>query len=581
MAYQDFMITDTAVSYKSTDITYLLCYTFFRVIDMKIAIYSRKSKFTGKGESIENQIGLCRSYIHSTMPDVSDEDIAVYEDEGFSGKDMNRPQFRQMMDDLQKKHFDIIIVYRLDRISRNLSEFAALTENFKSCGTQFVSVREQFDTTTSMGVAMMNIIMVFAQLERETIAERIRDNMLMLARTGRWLGGTTPLGYDSEQVSCIDEFGKERYYNKLSVNCDKEKVELIFGKFLETQSMTATTAYLIANDIKSANNIDFTNFAIREILVNPVYCEITQESYDYLKGLGCQMCFESDSIDGSYGFSVYNRKKSDEKGRRTGSNPPTEWIIAVGKHAPLVSAKDWLHAQEICSINKKYSFHRKVHNKDSLLSGILYCAECGHKMRPKINSRTKADGTRSFFYMCEYKELSRRSKCRMKNVNGEMIDQIVCESLFEYDIIGSVINNQVSQLHSRMEKEANSFEEQLGSIDEKVRKINNHIKNLMGNLMKTSDDDVLYEYIKNEISEQDKELKKLTELRYEIEEKNKAADNIDGQYQFICSILRNFKDSFDRMTVVQKRELLRNIISRVEWDGENVNIFLYGAACNK
>lgn len=544
---------------------------------MKVAIYSRKSKFTGKGESIENQIEMCREYIHTHFPEVRDEDISVYEDEGYSGKNTKRPQFQMMMEAERKEHFDIIIVYRLDRISRSVRDFANLKTQIDKYGTEFVSIQENFDTTNSFGEAMMHISMVFAQLERDTIGERVRDNMNMLARTGRWLGGTTPLGYDSVNVTMIDNGGQARSLNKLVANDEQDKVKLIFDKFLETQSMTATTAYLIENDIKTAKNNDFTNIAVREILVNPVYCEVTQESYEYLKNRGCQMYIEMEGVDGSYGFAPYNRKKTENKLKQ----PPSEWIIALGMHRPLISAKDWIHAQEICEINKKYTFHRKVHNKDSLLSGILYCAECGHKMRPKINSRTKADGTRSFFYMCEYKEFSRRSKCQMKNVNGEVIDQIVCESLFEYDVIGSVMNNQVRELHSQMKNAVNSYVDELSNIDSKIRKINLHIKNLMGNLMKTSDDDVLYEYIKAEISEQDKELKKLNELRNEIEEKSKAANDIDGQYNFICNTLRSFKESFDQMTVVQKRELLRNIISRVEWDGENVNIFLSGTACDK
>lgn len=550
---------------------------FYQVMNMKVAIYSRKSKFTGKGESIENQVEMCREYIHTNFPKVRDEDISVFEDEGYSGKNTKRPQFQMMMEAEIKEHFNIIIVYRLDRISRSVRDFANLKNQFDKYGTNFISVQEKFDTTTSLGEAMMNISMVFAQLERDTIGERVRDNMNMLARTGRWLGGTTPLGYDSVNVTMIDNGGQARSLNKLVANDQQDKVKLIFDKFLETQSMTATTAYLIENDIKTAKNNDFTNIAVREILVNPVYCEVTQESCDYLKNLGCQMYIEMEGVDGSYGFAPYNRKKTENKRKQ----PPTEWIIAMGMHRPLISAKDWIHAQEICEINKKYTFHRKVHNKDSLLSGILYCAECGHKMRPKINSRTKADGTRSFFYMCEYKEFSRRSKCQMKNVSGEIIDQIVCESLFEYDVIGSVINNQVKELHKQMKKTANTAEEELKNVNNKIGEVNIQIKNLMGNLMKTSDDDVLYEYIKTEITELDKRLKELKALKDEIEEKNNAANDIDGQYEFICNTLRNFKESFDQMTVVQKRELLRNIISRVEWDGENAKIFLCGADCDK
>ena len=95
---------------------------------MKIAIYSRKSRFTGKGESIENQISLCREYISRTIPDASDNDITVYEDEGFSAKTLDRPQFRRMMESAAKQPFDYVVVYRLDRISRNVGDFANLIE---------------------------------------------------------------------------------------------------------------------------------------------------------------------------------------------------------------------------------------------------------------------------------------------------------------------------------------------------------------------------------------------------------------------------------------------------------------------
>ena len=132
---------------------------FYQVINMKAAIYSRKSKFTGKGESIENQVEICREYLHIKFPKVSDEDIVVYEDEGYSGKNTKRPQFQMMMETEIKEHFDIIIVYRVDRISRNIRDFADVSEKILGYGTQFISVKEQFDTTTNMGKAMMNISM--------------------------------------------------------------------------------------------------------------------------------------------------------------------------------------------------------------------------------------------------------------------------------------------------------------------------------------------------------------------------------------------------------------------------------------
>ena len=163
-----------------------------RASEGKIAIYSRKSKFTGKGESIGNQIELCREYIRANHGQADADAAAVYEDEGFSGGNLERPAFKRMLRAARERKFKAVVVYRLDRISRNISDFSGLIEELSRLDIAFVSIKEQFDTGTPMGRAMMYIASVFSQLERETIAERIRDNMHELATTARWLGGTTP-----------------------------------------------------------------------------------------------------------------------------------------------------------------------------------------------------------------------------------------------------------------------------------------------------------------------------------------------------------------------------------------------------
>ena len=140
---------------------------------MKFKIYSRKSVFTGKGECIENQVEMCRDYIFANFPGSEDCDITVYEDEGFSGKNLDRPQFQRMMRDIKRDKPDCLVCYRLDRISRNVGDFAALIEELGRRGVAFVCIREKFDTGTPMGKAMMYIASVFAQLERETIAEDV------------------------------------------------------------------------------------------------------------------------------------------------------------------------------------------------------------------------------------------------------------------------------------------------------------------------------------------------------------------------------------------------------------------------
>ena len=162
---------------------------------MNVAIYARKSKATKKGESISNQIELCKKYFLNTTNE--DVNFLIYEDEGWSGGNINRPQFTKMINDAKLNRFSTLICYRLDRIARNVADFSSTYKILEENNIAFISITEQFDTSTIMGRAMINISATFAQIERETIAERIKDNMLELSRTGRWLGGISPLGFKS------------------------------------------------------------------------------------------------------------------------------------------------------------------------------------------------------------------------------------------------------------------------------------------------------------------------------------------------------------------------------------------------
>lgn len=126
-----------------------------------IALYSRKSKFTGKGESIGNQVELGKEYVRVHFGEAAVDKIVLYEDEGFSGGNLNRPAFKRMMDAARKRKFKAIIVYRLDRISRNVSDFSGLIEELARLDIAFISIKEQFDTSTPMGRAMMYIASVF------------------------------------------------------------------------------------------------------------------------------------------------------------------------------------------------------------------------------------------------------------------------------------------------------------------------------------------------------------------------------------------------------------------------------------
>ena len=213
---------------------------------------------------------MCRQYIAAHNSEEEAEGALVYEDEGFSGGNLERPKFKKMMTDSQKIQFTAIVVYRLDRISRNIGDFAKLIEDLGNRHIDFISIREQFDTSSPMGRAMMYIASVFSQLERETIAERIRDNMHELSKTGRWLGGNTPTGYESESISSVTVDGKTRKAYKLKeISEELNLVKLIFDKFTETGSLTKTDEFLLRGHYKTKRGKAFSRFAIKAILSNP------------------------------------------------------------------------------------------------------------------------------------------------------------------------------------------------------------------------------------------------------------------------------------------------------------------------
>ena len=213
---------------------------------VRIAIYSRKSKYSDKGDSVGNQVEIAMKYIEEHYKsDEYEVEILIFEDDGFSGGNIDRPKFKEFLIEENRKPFNILICYRLDRISRNIADFSSLMNQI--LGTSFVSIKEQFDTKTPMGRAMMYIASVFAQLEREVIAERIRDNMIELAKTGRWLGGTTPTGYSSKRIELVDVY-EEGEYNVLEkkkktasmlvpIEEEMKLIEEIGYKFLELKSL--------------------------------------------------------------------------------------------------------------------------------------------------------------------------------------------------------------------------------------------------------------------------------------------------------------------------------------------------------
>lgn len=538
-----------------------------------IAIYSRKSKFTGKGESIGNQVELCKEYIRAHYGESALEHISVYEDEGFSGGNLNRPDFKKMMEAAKKHKFKAIIVYRLDRISRNISDFAGLIEELSRLDIAFVSIKEQFDTGTPMGRAMMYIASVFSQLERETIAERIRDNMHELAKTGRWLGGTTPTGYGSESVKSIAIDGKSKKACKLKLIPEEaEIVKTIFDLYIQTDSQTITEAELIKRGIKTKNNKYFTRFSIKAILQNPVYMIADEEAYHYFINADSDLFSNKEAFDGLHGMMVYNRT-SQEKGKTTEYLPPSEWIVAVGLHPGIIPGKVWVQVQESLERNKSKAYH-KPRSNEALLTGLLYCS-CGSRMYPKISRRRTAYGEPIYTYVCKMKERSQRAVCNGKNANGNTMDMAIIEQIKMLTEDSGTFISQLEQSRKFYTGNRTNYEEQLASMRQEKADLEKKMDGLVDSLVDLGDS-VARNHVAKRIEQLGRECAGIDSHIQELEGLTSQHALSEIEFDVMRQLLTVFKESIDEMTIEEKRAAIRTLVRKVVWDGVNAHVVLFG-----
>ena len=209
---------------------------------LRCAVYTRKSSDEGLDQeynSIDAQRDAGHAYIASQR---SEGWIAVnddYDDPAFSGGNMERPALKRLMADIEAGKIDVIIIYKIDRLTRSLTDFSAMVGVFERFGVSFVSVTQQFNTTTSMGRLMLNILLSFAQFEREVTGERIRDKIAASKRKGMWMGGIPPLGYDVDN-------------RRLVPNPEESKlVQHMFKRFVELGSSTLLVKELARDGVTS------------------------------------------------------------------------------------------------------------------------------------------------------------------------------------------------------------------------------------------------------------------------------------------------------------------------------------------
>lgn len=418
------------------------------------AIYVRQSLDVKDSISIETQIEHCKSKL------LPDEPHKVYKDKGFSGKNTDRPQFIQMMKDIENGEISRVIIYKLDRISRSNLDFANMMAIFEKCGVSIISCHDPIDTSTPTGRAMLTVTMTFAQLERETIQQRITDNYYARAEKGFYIGGPAPFGYDKIETT---HQGKK---TKMLVENPEQSaiIRQMFDKYNNGDSLITIARHFNDNNYPTAQGAPWSQNYVARILRNPVYCRANADVYNFLASLGATMNNTIEDFVGLNGVYIYGDKK-----KRTGQKfvNLTNDYATIALHEGLISSETWLNTQYI--LEKKRNSSNLGTGNTTWLCGLVKC-RCGYTLYSKKNN----NGWKEYLYLyCRGKSYN-TCEYHKKNVRVDKVEAIVEEALLNR------LKELKAEKHNHIVKdtpEINLLKIQLAKIDEKITNLIAQVEN--------------------------------------------------------------------------------------------------------
>ncbi|MBW7572322.1 recombinase family protein [Caproiciproducens faecalis] len=346
-----------------------------------IAIYARQSVDREDSISTDSQIEACRY-------EAKGEACREYVDKGYSGKNTDRPRFKELAADIENGEISKVIVYRLDRISRSILDFSNMMLLFARYRVEFVSSTEKFDTSTPMGRAMLNICMVFAQLERETIQQRVTDAYYSRSEKGFYMGGRVPYGF-----RLTDTFlnGKR---TKAYILCEEEadQIRLMYGLYADPQtSYGDILAYLKEHGL-SCRGKPWSRARVADHLKNPIYVQADLDVYEFFQQQGTVIESPQEDFAGTNGCYYYKGRKAT--GRKQADLKDNRLVLAP--HEGIIPSDLWLKCRRKCLRNKQIQPARKAVN--TWLAGLVKCGNCHYALTFK-KYRTR----RSRYLLCSRK----------------------------------------------------------------------------------------------------------------------------------------------------------------------------------
>jgi site-specific DNA recombinase len=486
--------------------------------EIRCAIYTRKSTDEGLDRdfnSLDAQRESAEAFIRSQQHEGWIALPEYYDDGGFTGGNMERPALKRLLADVRAGKVDCIVVYKVDRLSRSLIDFARIIEVLEGHGATFVSVTQQFNTTHSMGRLTLNILLSFAQFEREVIAERTRDKMSAARRRGKWVGGMPVLGYD------VDPRGGRLIVNET----EAARVRDIFELYLKERALLPTVKELarrgwttkrwITKKSHERGGSTFNKTNLYRFLTNAIY-------------IG----------------------KVDYRGE-----------IYEGEHDAIISEDVFGRVRTLLRENRRNGGSEIRNRYGALLKGLLYCGSCKTSM---IHAYTSQRGKRYRYYVCSHAQKNGWDTCPVKSLPAGEIERFVIETIRtigkDDELAAKVIReaqDQNLQAAESLQHERKFLEKELRNLDGEMRRL---VKS-MGQESGSKKTDRLAE-LQDRIQETEQ---RATQVREEL--LKTESEHID--HEKMKAALSLFDPVWDALLPKERVRVMQLLIERVVYDGEN------------
>ena len=493
-----------------------------------IAIYCRVSteEQSENGYSIDEQERLLEEWCKKMGYVI----YKCYSDRGISGKNIkDRPALKELLSDAKAGKFDMVISWKINRVSRKLEDVLKIVNLLEKNNITFKSYSEPFETDTPAGRMQFQMMALIGEFERGTIAQNVKMGMIAKAKSGNWCGGRV-LGYDLVPNNSPEEEKKGK--NKLKINeKEAEIVRFIFNEYSKGKGYKAITNQINKLGYKTKKGNDFSVGSIRDILTNPVYI----------------------------GEIRYNVRQNWSEKRRRNINPNP--IRVKGKHEAIIDRELWDKVQLI--LESKKGKPSRIYDGEYPLTGILRCPKCGAGMVISRTTNTLADGTkkRIAYYCCGNWKNKETSVCNSNTIRVDKANEYVFKKIEELVSNEAVIKAVVKNINKERKDKVKPAKRLLGDIDKELEKLDKRKRKIF----EAYEDDILtkaeFQIRKDELNEK---------IRILEEEKkpllNTISEDVSEEipYEFIKDILKNFSKVLNsNVSREQQKKLLHMIISEI------------------